>query len=345
MVTLANQFSRTGFSVDLVLVDAKGAFLSEVDSGVNIVPLNSKKTVLSIFPLVKYLRRERPDVMLSTLLMANIIAVLASKLAFVKTKIVVREAINPSAHNKFILSSQERIIATFRKWTLKNADHIVTPSEGVKEDLIKCFNINGLHISTIFNPIDMHRISSESLKPLPNSMIFLHSLPVILGIGRLNEQKDFESLIKAFSIVCKTKDSYLVILGEGDERENLQDLISQLDLRGRVFLPGFVNNPFSFVHMAAVYVLSSKYEGLPNTLVQAAVLGKSIVSTNCPSGPFEILEEGKYGRLVSIGDYKMMAEGILEGLEGKLRLFPKEKAFIKYDSVNIAKEYLRILLN
>jgi glycosyltransferase involved in cell wall biosynthesis len=138
---------------------------------------------------------------------------------------------------------------------------------------------------------------------------------VILGVGRLTEQKDFSTLMRAFTCVRAKRAARLVILGEGKLREDLEDLASKLGIQADVEMPGFVENPLQYMARASVLVLSSKYEGLPGVLIQAMACGCPVVSTDCPGGSAEILDNGKYGVLVDIGDAEGMAKAILSELD------------------------------
>jgi glycosyltransferase involved in cell wall biosynthesis len=345
MVTLANEFVNKGYEVDLLLVKAVGPFLQEVDNKVNVVSFDSSKTIFSLFPLISYLHKEKPRVILSTLLMTNIITVLAKYLIRAKAKVILREAITASADDQYKKMNFERIISLFRKWALKRADLIVAPSKGVSDDLIKFYKIKNERIRVIYNPVDINKCFQNALE----KNTFLDAIPVttpiILGIGRLNGQKDFETLINAFKIVRSSQNALLIILGEGNQRSKLEKVIFNHELSECVILPGFISNPYPFLKRASVYVLSSLYEGMPNTLIQAVVFQKQIVATDCPSGPFEILDGGKFGHLVEIGDVKGIASGILLGLTGQLKTLPADQVSALYESGHIADQYLDILIS
>jgi glycosyltransferase involved in cell wall biosynthesis len=135
-------------------------------------------------------------------------------------------------------------------------------------------------------------------------------------VGRLTRQKDFATLIRAFDIVRKQTPTHLLILGEGDDRAELEALIHSIGLDGEVDLSGYAVNPFAYMKNSAVFVLSSRWEGLPNALIQALVCECSVVSTNCPTVPMEILDGGKYGHLVPVGDVDALAQAILQSLRG-----------------------------
>jgi glycosyltransferase involved in cell wall biosynthesis len=161
-------------------------------------------------------------------------------------------------------------------------------------------------------------------------------------VGRLNEQKDFPTLIRAFKIVYeKSKNARLIILGEGSEREHLMHLIKELGLVDIVSLPGFLQNPFSYMHRSQVFVLPSIHEGFGNVLVEAMACGCPVVSTDCPSGPREILNNGEYGHLVPVGDAAAMAAAILDVLDGHGKAVPA--AWLEQFSPEIiARQYIEI---
>lgn len=343
IVTLANEFIKKDFKVNLLLVRLTGPYVNEIDDRVNIIVLGASKNIFSLFPLVSYLRKYKPSVILSTLLITNIITILAVKLARLKTRVVLREAITASASVHFDQKTTEIIISKFRKWALKNADIVIAPSFGVSNDLIESCGLNPNKIRVIYNPISLEKCFHDALEY--NDI--LNSIPlnkkIILGIGRLYGQKDFVTLINAFNRVKNNKDVILVILGEGKDREKLETLVSLNNLEEQVILPGFVSNPFPFLKRAKVFVLSSLYEGLPNSLMQALVFQKQIVATNCPSGPYEMLFGGQFGYLVNIGDVEEMALGIVKGLNGQLNELPINKVSELYNSNDVANKYLEVL--
>ena len=189
-------------------------------------------------------------------------------------------------------------------------------------------------------------ITSELLvrakEPLDHPWLKPGAPPVILGTGRLVTPKDFSTLLRAFARVRVQRKARLVILGEGNRREELESLAQQLGVSADVALPGFVANPYPFMERAAVFVLSSAWEGFGNVIVEALACGCPVVSTDCPGGPSEILDDGAYGPLVPVGDDAAMAEAILAVLEssrdsGRLQaraaVFSEERAIDNYSDV------------
>lgn len=318
MLILANKFSENDFEVDLILVKKEGPYLSEVSPEVNIVDLKSSNVPQSLFPLIKYLRKENPDVLISTLAHANVVAVLAKILSRTKTKIIVRvtntfsEALkNNTFFIKIILFLGVSIFYRF-------ADEIVAGSEGAADDLAKTIKISKNKIKVICNPTDVEKIGKECEKIPDHPWLKNKTVPVILAAGRLTVEKDYPTLFKAFSILSEKNNFRLIILGEGKKRRELEELVEMLGLQDKIDMPGFVKNPFAYMHNCDVFVLSSITEGLPNTLIEAMACGTPVVSTDCPSGPREILDNGKYGKLVKVGDEKALANAILETIKNPL---------------------------
>jgi glycosyltransferase involved in cell wall biosynthesis len=315
MATLANAFVARGFVVDLVLASAEGPYLKELSPKVTVVDLKAGRVTRSLPGLVAYLRRERPQAMLSALNHANVIAVLARFLARVPTRLVISERntlTKDATRNQGIAA---RFVYVLMRWLYPHADGIVAVSEGAA-DALSCFaNIPRKRIATVYNPYDLLTIQQRASIALDHPWFASGEPPVVLGIGRLTAQKDFPSLIRAFAQLGTQHPARLMILGEGELHADLQALGDSLGLGAHNFcLQGFVDNPFAYMARCGVFVLSSRWEGLPNVLIQALACGASVVSTDCPSGPAEILENGKWGTLVPVGDVEALAKAILENL-------------------------------
>ncbi|MDH4064728.1 MAG: glycosyltransferase [Acidobacteriota bacterium] len=341
-VTLANYFCQIGCQVDLVLLRRAGPFLAEVDPGVAVINLEARRTLSSLVPLIRYLRRARPAAIMATLAHVNVVAVLAKMVARIPGRLIVRETVAPSAQIRFTNAIRSKVVTLLQKRAYLAADGIVSPSRGVADDLVAAFGIPRDRIAVIANPLDVGRIRALAEEAVPAPCDADGGRPMVLGAGRLSFQKDFVSLIRAFATVIETVPARLLILGEGEDRGELEGLVKQLGLEGCVDLPGFVDNPFACMRQAAVYVLSSRYEGLPNTLLQAMALGVPVVATDCPGGPAEVLDGGRYGRLVPVGDVEALATGILDGLLGRLPP-PPPSATEAYAVDRVGRLYLDVL--
>jgi glycosyltransferase involved in cell wall biosynthesis len=315
MINLANGMSDlSDTSVDFVVTQKTGPLIKNISDKVNLINLNSSRIATSVYPLVSYIRKEQPDAMISALNTANIIAIAAKILSGKTTTLIVTEHNTLSVTSNNPSLNRARLIPWLISKLYHRANGIVAVSKGVADDLSHVTSIARNQIEVIYNPVITPEVRILSEKPCSDEWITDKSTPVLLGIGRLSRQKNFSNLLKAMSIVLKTKKAKLIILGEGELREDLQSLINELDLSHYVRLPGFVSNPYTYIRNADVFVLSSLWEGLPTVLIEALYNNTKLVSTNCPSGPDEILDQGRYGTLVKTDSPEDLAKGILNAL-------------------------------
>jgi glycosyltransferase involved in cell wall biosynthesis len=321
-LNLAQGFAERGLEVDLVLQRAKGPYLDQVSDKIRIVDLRAGRMALAIFPLISYLRRERPPFLLSLMMGANIIAILSKKLARVDTRLMISEHLTISVATQNAGSLRGRYLPLLAKRIYPWADGIVAVSEGVAEDLAHILGLPRKKIEVIYNPVITPELLEKAREPVDHPWFQPGEPPVILGVGRLTEQKDFPTLLRAFALVRKERAARLVILGEGEDRPQLKALVDELGIAEDVDMPGFVDNPYGYMAGAAVFALSSRWEGLPTVLIEAMALGKPVVATDCPSGAREILNDGRYGTLVPVGDAKRLAAGISGMLEHPVEPFP-----------------------
>lgn len=344
MVTLANEIAGMGYGVDLVLASAEGPFLEDVSPKVRVVGLKSKRVVSSLPGLVRYLRRERPRTMLSALNHANIIAIFARQLSGCDARLLVSEHNNLSITKLRNKSVRTIVVHSLMRRVYPWADGVIAVSGGVCNDLTRLFGLSPESVKVIYNPIVTPALLELAQEPVDHPWFGNGNPPVLLGVGRLTVQKDFATLVRAFSLAVRKQECRLVILGEGELRSELEVLIRELDLQDKVLLPGFVKNPFAWMAHADLFVLSSAWEGFGNVLVEAMACGTQVVSTDCPSGPAEILEDGKWGHLVPVQNAKAMADAILKTLSAPP--FPAEELAARarvFSSSVIAQEYLTLL--
>ena len=316
LLTLAQGFVERGLKVDLVLARAEGPYLEQVHPKVRIVDLQAQWMPSSLPKLVKYLRQAQPLNLLAALHYPCEIALWARQLAGGSTRIIVSEHNTLSLEAARIpqLSVQLTPLAArlFYPW----ADAIVAVSQGVATDLSQIARLRADRLQVVYNPVITPELFSLAQEPVEHPWFQPGAPPVILGVGRLHPQKDFPTLIRAFDRVRQIRPARLIILGDGPERAKLTALIAELGLNDDVILPGFVQNPYAYMSKANVLVLSSLYEGLPTVLIEALAVGTPVVSTNCESGPAEILAQGKYGHLTPVGDSEAIAAAISSVLAG-----------------------------
>ena len=311
MLQLAASFSARGHSVDLVVAIPGGPLDAQVPPGPRVVSLDASRTILALPALIRYLRRERPIALLSTLEHANVLAVSAGAFARAGIPIVLREAnvLLPRAE----LGRQARLQRGLMRQAYRAADRIVAVSRSVATSLTEELGLDARRIRTIYNPIVTAELPEKATAPLDDPWFAPGAPPVVLGVGRLAPQKDFPTLLRAFAQVRAVREARLVILGEGSERPRLEELTRQLGVAADVKLPGYDHNPFRYMSRASVFALSSVYEGLPGALIQAMACGCRVISTDGPGGAREVLENGKNGALgplVPVGDPAALARGI-----------------------------------
>lgn len=315
MVNLAIGFCERGIPVDLVLLKAIGPYLNELPTGVRIVNLRASRLLTGLPRLASYLRREKPQVLLSAMKHANVTALLASLLLRSGVPVVVCEHSTATVSLDLNPGIKTFILKALMKWLYPYARHIVAVSEGVADDLESMLRMDASRISAIPNPIVNGKILTLAEQPVSHPWLVDKSIPVVLAAGRLTPAKDFETLLQAFGIARKQRALRLMILGEGELRSDLETQVVRLGLTEDVALPGFIDNPYAYMKQADVFVLSSRWEGFGNVLVEAMACGVPVVSTDCPNGPAEILENGKWGRLVPVGDVDALAQAMLDTLE------------------------------
>ena len=315
MLNLAIGIDRRGIPVELVLAKAHGSYLTSVPSSIRIVDLAAPRLLASLPALIRYLHRERPPVILSGLANANVLVLWARRLARVPTRVVVTEhntlSVDVQSPRNWRAKQVPRLIKRFYQW----ADSIVAVSRGVADDLANTTSIPRNHVHAIYNPVILPELAAKASEPVNHPWFQADQPSVLLGVGRLTAQKNFALLIRAFAQARQKRPLRLLILGEGEERSQLEALVSSLGLQEDVSLPGFVANPYAYMAHAALFVLSSSWEGLPTVLIEAIYCGTknnggNVISTDCPSGPNEILAGGKYGRLVPVDDIEALASAI-----------------------------------
>ena len=309
-VNLSRGLVERGYAVDLVLGNAAGPLLEEVDPRVNVVDLNSRYLLFALPQIAAYMNKHKPSIFLTAQPFTNTLALLGQKLANHKSPIVISEHVRVED----FLRDKKWFGRLLYPW----AASIVAVSKGVAVDLEKVMHLPRKKITVIHNPVVNANLQERAASPIRLPWADKQSYALILGAGRLVGQKDFPTLIKAFAQVVKHRSARLLILGEGECRSELEKQIHDLNLGDYAKLHGFAKNPYPYMKAADVFVSSSKFEGLAYVLVEALANGTSVVSTDCPHGPRDILEDGKYGRLVPVRDVQALAQAIGETLDRPL---------------------------
>ncbi len=297
------------------------------------------------FKLTDYIHQHKPNAILSALTNCNLILLMSKCSNSRHLRFVVSEHNTPSMSwgNNLTVGTWLKLARNL----YPQADAIVAVSQGVADDLCQLFGLLSNKVQVIYNPVVTPELFIKLREEVNFSWLESNQIPVILGVGRLTKQKDFPTLLRAFSLVRQVRPARLIILGEGEERPQLEQLAQKLGIQDDVYMPGFVDNPFAFMARASVFVLSSAWEGFGNVIVEALACGCPVVSTDCRSGPREILDNGRYGRLVPVGDHEALAKAILETLEDPDKPADRETRIQRAMefSVDVAVDrYLKVLL-
>ncbi len=332
-VHLANAFAGRGITTDLLLAAATGPYLSEVRSGVGVRELGGKGVSRSIPGLARHIRTSKPDVVLSALDHANVAAIVARALSGTRSRCIVCVRSVPSVWRLRTRSARGRLLFRAMRWSYPRADRLVANSSAVRDDVVASLGMPADRIAVVPNPVNIEEIDTLAREPLNDDWLNDDSAPVILGVGRLESLKDFPTLLEAFAKVRARRECRLLILGEGPDRERLEARRGELRLDDDCRMPGFVANPFPWIRRASLLVSSSISEGCPNIVLQALACGTPIVATDSVGGVSEVLEKGRWGDLVPVGDAGAMAAAIEASLlrtdhpDGRIRAadFSEEK--------------------
>ncbi len=345
---LASGIAATGREVDLVLGRAAGPYLDEVSPDVRIVDLGVSRFGRAVVPLARYLRSTRPLAVYSALDYVNVVTVLAHGLARVDTRLVVSERNTLSVAAASSPNRSTRWMPTLVRHIYPRADAVVAVSSGVADDLVAGCGLSPRQLRVLPNPVvtpQLFRMRDEPVD-LPSLRGWLEeaSVPVVLAVGRLVPQKDFGVLMEAFAQVRRARPARLVVLGEGPLRAELEALARHLGVAADVALPGFCANPYPVMAAADAFVLSSRWEGSPGVLIEAMACGAPVVATDCPSGPRQVLDGGRHGRLVPVGDRDALATGIVDVLAGRVARPPAE-SWAPYEQSAAVSACLAVLEN
>jgi glycosyltransferase involved in cell wall biosynthesis len=343
IVNLIRGFLDLGQSVDLLMVRDQSPHILRLPPEVNLVRLGTDHTFLALPVLARYLREHRPAALLAAKDRAGRTAVLARLLARTDTRIVMRLGTNLSAAMVDRSALARRLRYRPIRWLYPRIDRIVAVSEGVAEDTAAIARLPPERIGVIRNPVITSELPVLAEESCGHRWLQPGQPPVIVGAGRFQRQKDFPTLIRAFARVRAERLCRLIILGEGGDQAKLERLIAALELTAYIDLPGFQSNPYPFLARADLFVLSSAWEGSPNVLTEAMALGTPVVSTDCPSGPRELLDGGRYGPLVTVGDADALAKAISATLDHHLPPEELKAAVAEYAQDVSARSYLKAL--
>lgn len=342
-VTLAQALAARGVEVDVVAASAKGPYFDELNGKTRLVDLGVKKTVASLPGLIGYLKRSRPNAMLSAPDSGSLVALWAQRLARSDCRSVVatHAVLSRSLEQKSWLN--RTLFRRLLRGAYRRADAMVAVSGQAADDLAALSRLPRADIQVIANPVVSDELIQAADKPVGHPWFDKSDLPVILSVGRLNREKNYEALIRAFALLRKEQEARLIILGEGDERAVLTALTHELGIAEDVDLPGFVDNPYGFMARADLLALSSHYEALPTVLIEAMACGCPVVSVDCPGGVREIVDHGRFGRLTPVGDDQALADAMLSTLRHPADPAPLKERAMAFHVDRITDRYRHVL--
>ena len=346
ILNLAKGFVERGLKVDIVVLKAEGDALAWIPSGARVVELNAQMQgvgkLLYLFSLVRYLRKVQPASLIVCRDDINFGSI-AKYLAMVSTQVLLISHTNLSQYLDYSSDDVKKSFSAYLLrwfcWFYGLADGIIAVSQGVADSLVNLAGRPLKQLRVIYNPVVTPEVLAKAEEPVNHPWFAAGEPPVIVGVGRLQALKDFPTLIRAFALVRQHMPARLMILGDGEERQNLETLISELGLTSDIALPGFVSNPYAYMSKASVLAMSSLCEGFGNVIAEALACGTPVVTTDCPSGPAEILDFGKHGSLVPLADAEALAQAILttitsprnsEALQQRAKLFSLDTVVDSY---------------
>lgn len=335
---IASGLSKKGYNMTLVYGHSSEQNKELIPKNLKSKEIGFVSSLWVIFKLAKFIHKEKPEIVVAGKIQANNIVYLAKILSLTNPKIIFIDRVAPSIEIKNKKGIIYRLLPYLMRLLYRKADKVVAVSQECAEDISSIVGDLGDRLAVIYNP-------SITKDKIAKSKVFIEhpwltgDVPVVIAVGRLSAQKDFPTLIRAFDLVLKSTECKLLLLGDGEEKLKLENLVQELKLEEHVCLHGYVGNPHPYLRKADLFVLSSAWEGLPNVLLEAMAYGTSVVSTNCVSGPKEILYNGALAPLVEVGDYVAMAKAIVdvlkspqdpEILSARANDFSEEKSLASY---------------
>lgn len=340
---LAPAIAAAGIHVDVLRIRGHGPEMDPDTPGLHVVELPAAHTYSALPALVRYLRRARPHALLSDKDRVNRVALLGVCLARVPVRTVVRTGTTVSRNLAARGGFDRWLTRLSMRYLYRLAAAIVVPSDAAADDLAETIGIPRNRVTSVPSPVITSDLRERAARPPDRNLLPPGCGPLIVGVGELSQRKDYATLVRAFARLDAARGARLLILGEGRRRTELESLARRLGVSDRIRLPGFVDNPYPAIAAASVFVHASRFEGSPVVVMEAVGLGRPIVCTDCPSGPREILADGKYGRLVPVGDDAAMAAAIAAQLDEPPSPGHVREAAERYTVEASRDAYLRVL--
>jgi len=338
IVTLSREFLAQGVAVELLL--ARGGqipYPERLPAEVEIVDLNSGGKADTALKLARRLRRNPPDALLTAKDHAAKAALIGRALAGSSVPIYIKLT------NTLSATLRRKLRWRTAQWLYPRADGAIAVSTGVRDDFLAHFRMPPDRVTTIYNPTITPEFPERMRQPVNHPWLQGSGPPVIIGMGRLTPQKDFATLLRAFARLRQMQPARLIILGEGPLRSDLEGLADELGITQELDLPGFIPDPLPWLYRADLFALSSRYEGLANVLIEALATGTPAVATNCPSSPQEILESGRWGPVVPVGDDEALAQGMRQAIASPPPQEALAASLERFRSGPVARRYLELM--
>jgi glycosyltransferase involved in cell wall biosynthesis len=340
-IALIRGFVERGHDVDLVVMRAEGELLPLVPQSVRIFDLKAARGRNVVRPLIHYLRNRRPAAIQASLWPLTVGAIIAAKLSRTGVKVAVSDhsTLSPQYGGSAMTMAALRASTRF---FYPLADARIVVSGGSADDLARISGIPRNRFEVVYNPIPTPRHSIESNAEIER--LWSENEPRIIAVGTLKHQKNHDLLIRAFAKLLEKRPARLMILGEGVLRGELEALATTLGVADRLLMPGFAVDPWPYYASANLFVLSSHYEGFGNVIVEAMHAGLPIVSTDCASGPAEILDFGRFGTLVPCGDPDHLAAAMAAALDNEIDRDAQKARAAVFSPDTAVDRYLQLML-
>lgn len=340
-VRLARALAARGYSVDLVIGHIRPEYEFEAPTGIKTIVLNCPNVRSMLLPIMRYLRAEKPDVIFSAEDHLNILVLIAAWLTGSKSRISGSSRVTPFDTYSDVLFSKRWVLKQLARLLMRRADALTCVSQDMVEQYRKVF-ASSSHVF-VYNIVDDAYSRNRMLESVDHPWLCDNSTPVLVAAGRLAPWKGFSDLIEAVTLLKGHRQLRLLLLGDGPLRAELQNLIESRGLVDNVELLGYVENPLKYFVQADVFVLSSLVEGMPNVLVEAMMCGCTPVSNDCPTGPRELLQDGKYGYLVPMRDPQAMAAAIERALDNPIPKALLDEAVEPFEENRVIDRHFEVL--
>ena len=314
MVLLASGMAERGVDVELISIKGCDESVSGLSPAVKLRPLNASRCMKGMMPLIKHLRAVRSDVILSAPAHVNLMSVVARRVARCRIPLLVAEHSCPSYASRHGARWHVRIAHTLARYLYRYAGAVVAVSNGVAEELASRCGLDRQRLHCIYNPVLPGDFDELANRAVDHPWVTSMDKPIVLAVGRLEKVKNFTMLFQAFALLREQCDARLVVLGEGRERYHLTETAEALGFSSDLYMPGYLSNPYPWMRSASVLALTSESESFGNVLIEAMACRTPVVTVDCPTGPREILEAGRYGRLVPVDDVAAFAGALYDAI-------------------------------